>query len=662
RDISARLIEISASLLESATGEILLTELEDDRPAASNGMSEDADSDEMSVQAVADSVDDESSTLAGLRIGVEDLDTLLTEADAFLARGNHTAGIEMLERAADLHPSEKAPLCRLQTIHEECADWAALAEVNRRLASVPTPGSMAPCDDPLPSIPATALNHGEDPDVLAAPDSPLLADAPATSAVEPEADCKINAGDFDVQIVIDEKEMGATGEQAPAKETGFRSALTGLPLRDLFLDRVDRAIARKDRIESYKFAVLVLDIDRFKRINDEFGLHQADEMLVAVAQRLEKCLRKSDTAAYLGGDEFGVLLENLRGEHDAIRLARKITRRLSSPFELNGREVEISASIGVALSATGYDRPEKLLQDADAAMFRAKANGGGSTELFDESLRTRAAALLELETNLRRALDAGEFLIHYQPIVALGSGRVVGFEALARWQHPEGNLIAPNDFIPMAEEIDLIGPIEKWLIGEACRQLGEWQRNHPEEVPLTMNVNVSGKHLAQESFIGHLEEALSESGIEQGTLIFEVTEKALLENAGILPALMPKLEALRVRLSVDDFGSSLSSLSLLQRYPFAALKIDAARAANGGAGFEGPGFFGADMIRALISLARILGSDSVVKNVEREEQLAELRETGCDHAQGHLFCRAVDDREASGLIGETLPRTPPVES
>jgi diguanylate cyclase (GGDEF)-like protein len=454
-------------------------------------------------------------------------------------------------------------------------------------------------------------------------------------------------GEGDLRQLVD-GQPDPESQQAMEKtilSTAFRHALTGLPIRALFMDRLEGALRRAKSNDGYNFAVIVLDIDRFKLVNDSFGHAVGDELLVRIARRLEECLGEGSTAAYLGGDEFTILLDDAGDPSAAMRVAERIKQQLSLPFNVRGHEVFTSASIGIAMSSTGYERSEDLMRDSDTAMYRAKARGKACYELFDKAMHSRAVALLQLETDLRRAVDRGEFEIHYQPIVTLATGKLGGFEALARWHHPDGTLVSPKDFIPIAEEIALIIPIDRWVLGEACRQLRIWQERYPSDPALTVNVNLSGKHFAQPHLVPHIEQVLKEGRIDPRTLKLEITESVVMENVEAASSILTELKALDVQLNIDDFGTGHSSLASLHRYPFDTLKIDRSFITGMEEGTEN-----AEIVRTILSLGSNLGMSVVAEGIENEEQLSRLRELGCTYGQGYLFSPPLASEDAQALI------------
>jgi diguanylate cyclase (GGDEF)-like protein/PAS domain S-box-containing protein len=430
----------------------------------------------------------------------------------------------------------------------------------------------------------------------------------------------------------------------------FHDALTGLANRALFLDRLGLSLARAKRRQDFHFAVLFLDFDRFKLINDSLGHLSGDQALIAIARRLETCVRPGDTVARLGGDEFAVLLDDVRHNEDVEPLTRHLEERLSAPLQLDGHEIYVSASIGIAFGRSGYDRPEDVLRDADAAMYRAKALGRNRHEVFDEALHLAALDRLRLETDLRRAIQERSFGVHYQPIVSLADGRVTGFEALVRWRHPVWGLVPPDQFIQVAEETGLILPIGGWVLSEACERLHEWQREHPCDPPLAVNVNLSRRQLLQTDLIEQIRSVLEKTGLPPESLRLEITESAILEDPEAASELLSHLKSLDIGLCVDDFGTGYSSLSSLQQFPVNVLKID--RSFIRGMGPEGEKD---EIVRAVVGLAHSLHMDVVAEGVETEGQLGRLKAMGCDYGQGYLLCQALDAQEIERLLDRTGP-------
>lgn len=430
------------------------------------------------------------------------------------------------------------------------------------------------------------------------------------------------------------------------RHAAFHDALTDLPNRALLTEHIKLAIERPRSRDEQLFAVLFLDLDRFKNINDSLGHIAGDQLLTATARCLEECMRPMDTVARLGGDEFAILLDGLASEDDAILVAERIQQALTRPFSLNGHEVFITTSIGITLSNGGYEDPENVLRDADTAMYRAKESGKARFELFDSTMHSHAVALLQLENDLRRAIERKEFRVYYQPIINLGNDEVSGFEALVRWYHPERGLVAPDEFIPTAEETGLIVEIGHFVLSESCRQLREWQSTLGLK-SLTMSVNLSAKQFAQPNLVTQVKEILRETGLDAKHLKLEITETVVMENAEVARTMLGQLCALGVHLCIDDFGTGYSSLSYLHRFPVKTLKID--RSFIGRMGSEGEN---AEVVRTINTLANNLGMVVVAEGIETEAQLAQLKEMGCGYGQGYLFARPLMAEAASLFVQE----------
>ncbi len=423
----------------------------------------------------------------------------------------------------------------------------------------------------------------------------------------------------------------------------FHDALTGLPNRALFMDRLQQALRRTMR-RAGEVAVLFIDLDYFKVINDSLGHEAGDELLVEVSKRLLRCVRPEDTAARIGGDEFVVLLEDLVDKGEARRVAKRIISGLRPPFALEGRQAFVTATIGIALNNSDQDQPAELLRDADAAMYKAKEEGG--LRVFDPSMHALATSRLELENSLRQALQREEFGICYQPQVNLQTGKAVGFEALVRWYHPEHGLVSPSEFIPVAEETGLIVPLGWWVLKEACHQTKEWHERYPSDPPLLMNVNLSAKQLKRPDAVETVERVLKETGLDPHCLSMDITESALIgaaEDESIIA--LKRLKEMGVWISIDDFGTGYSSLAYLKRLPADILKVDKSFVDGLGEDVE-------DMVlvQLIIDAAHTLGMHVVAEGVESAEQAKQLKEMGCDIAQGHYFCEPLPLEAASAFL------------
>jgi diguanylate cyclase (GGDEF)-like protein len=407
-----------------------------------------------------------------------------------------------------------------------------------------------------------------------------------------------------------------------------------MPNRALLLERLDRCLKREVRHNEFRYAVLFLDLDRFKNINDSLGHTSGDQVLITVAERLQQCVRPGDTVARLGGDEFAILLDDIVDILDASQVAERIHSTMLQPFEFSGHEAFISTSIGITLGSTAYKAPEELLRDADTAMYRAKSQGNAKTAIFDEQMHAHVVALVTMETELRRAVERQELRVHYQPIVSASSGKAIGFEALVRWQHPERGMISPAEFIPVAEESGLISSIGRWVLQEACREAQSWQSRLHHSDSLFVSVNLSAKQFLQPNLTAEILQTVQESGLEPHRLHLEITESALLDNPETSNQTLVELRAHGIHLYLDDFGTGYSSLSYLHSFPFDALKIDRSFVSKLGEGSEHVG-----MVSAIIAIARSFGMDVIAEGVETSTQLVQLQELGCHNIQGYYFSR-----------------------
>jgi diguanylate cyclase (GGDEF)-like protein/PAS domain S-box-containing protein len=430
-------------------------------------------------------------------------------------------------------------------------------------------------------------------------------------------------------------------------------ALTGLPNHVLFVDLLDRAIKRTERRPDHVFALLVLDLDRFKMVGDSLGPVTADRLLVAVAHRLQSSLeadavtqrRAGLTLARLVDDEFAVLLEDMTDASDAVRVAERLQSGLEKPFTIEGHQLFTSATVGIAVSTTGYHSAEEILRDATTALHRAQGDTTTSCELFDPGMRDRAVARLRLETDLRNAVEDNAFIVHYQPIVSLETGRIAGFEALVRWRHPTRGMVGPVDFIDVAEDTGIIVQIGRLVLTESCRQMVAWQQRFGARAPGTICVNVSSRQFVDADLASEVEVILRETGLHPSNLKLEITESTFIGDVRAAQVTLKRLQAIGLEWSIDDFGTGYSSLSHLHRLHVNTVKIDRSFVSRIGSNDAG-----AEMVRVIVALAHNLSMDVVAEGVESEEQLRHLRALGCEYTQGFHFSKPVDVRTADRLI------------
>jgi len=458
------------------------------------------------------------------------------------------------------------------------------------------------------------------------------------------------------------KPLRMAGSQTDITEGKVADPLTGLPNRLFFVERLLRLIEQRKRRTDALFAVLFLDLDGFKMINDRLGHIVGDKLLISVSKRLLNCLRSNDlvvradepfTVARLGGDEFAILLDYLNSADDAKAVADRLMQELNRPFEMDEKEIYTTVSIGIALSSSGYLYPEEFLRDADTAMYRAKSTGKARSEIFDADMRATITSRMQLETDLRHALDRKEFRNVYQPIVLLATGQVAGFEALLRWQHPERGLLGPNEFIPVAEETGLIRELGWWNLREACRQIGEWKNRLSGFSEFIMSVNLSVKQFQQLNLVGDIRKLLQELSIPAETLQLELTESSVMTDPHTAILMLEQIKALGICLAIDDFGTGYSSLSYLHRFPLNTVKIDRSFTSTMGNGGDG-----IQIVKTIMPLASNLGFDVVAAGVETQEQVRLLKELKCKYAQGYYFSKPLTAEAAEEFLAGQPSLTP----
>lgn len=447
---------------------------------------------------------------------------------------------------------------------------------------------------------------------------------------------------FQIQDITDRKRA-----EEKLLHEAFHDTLTQLPNRTMFMDHLKLAFERAKRSTQHLFAVLFIDLDRFKIINDSLGHALGDQLLIEVSNRLQRCLRPGDTVARLGGDEFTLLLEDIQDIKEAILMAERIQTEVSKPCTLGGHETFTTVSIGIAIYSPAYQQPEDLLRDADTAMYRAKSAGKAQHIIFDSEMHAQVLNRMKLEADLRRGVERQEFFLLYQPIVSLHTERLAGFEALVRWRHPERGFVSPTEFIPLAEETGLIVPIGHWVMQEACRQLKEWQAAYPDSFPLHISVNLSCRQFMQPNLIRQIESVLEETDMDPRYLKLELTESAVMDNVEAAIKQLQEIRDLGIKLSMDDFGTGYSSLSYLHRFPLNTLKIDRSfvMQINNRENLE--------IVRTIIGLARSLGLEVVAEGVETFVQLTQLRDLTCEYGQGYYFAKPLDKETAGIFIWDT---------
>jgi diguanylate cyclase (GGDEF)-like protein len=432
------------------------------------------------------------------------------------------------------------------------------------------------------------------------------------------------------------------------RQRAYYDSLTGLPNRARFLDLLSQALIRfkSDHIPR---AILFMDLDQFKVINDSLGHRAGDELLIIAARRLQTCLRPGDTAARLGGDEFIVLLDGVGDVEDAVQVGQRITKALGSPIELAGRQMVVSTSMGIALCEDANCEPDALLRNSDAAMYHAKREGKARCKVFSEDMHAQAMRRLELENELRLAIEREELKLHYQPKVLLSTGNIVGMEALVRWDHPTLGLTSPKEFIPLAEEVGLIDSLGRWVIREACAEARRWQEQYPAAPPLVTSVNLSMGQFQGSDLVPEIAEILRQTGLAPSCLELEITERVVMEDVEYAIDVLEHVKKLGIKVTLDDFGTGYSSLEALRRFPLDALKIDKAFVDDVSKSQQDTA-----VVQLVIDLAHVLGIQVIAEGVETVEQLTQLRDMGCDQAQGYYFWKPLMGEEAAALQGGSL--------
>jgi diguanylate cyclase (GGDEF)-like protein len=505
---------------------------------------------------------------------------------------------------------------------------------------------------------ASAVGHKVSPDGVAYAVAPLVTnhgfvlgaicgvDPSPRAWTESETACLMDiANSLVAELELSSDVLAKRATQEHLLYSTLHDPLTGLPNRSLFVERLRHAMRRIARHPDDIFAVLFLDLDRFKEVNDNLGHFAGDELLRAVARRLEACLRPEDTVARLSGDEFAILLESIAETSDAGRVAERIEEALSFPINLGGAEITTSASMGIVTSSLAQDQPEQLLRSADMAMYRAKAAGRARYEMFDRTMHADALHRLQLETDLRKAVERNEFRMHYQPVISLTTGHITGFEALLRWEHPERGTVQPAEFIPVAEETGLIVRIGRWVFVEACAQLAKWQRSHRRKEPLTVGVNLSVRQFAQPDLVNQLTRLISESGIAPGSLRVEITEAAIIDRGGTAASVLEQIRESGAQVHLDDFGTGYSPLIYLHRLPIDAIKVDRAFVSTMDSDEKN-----LQLVRTILTFARIVGLSTVAEGISSAEQLRELRALECEYGQGYLFSAPISHDAVADLL------------
>jgi diguanylate cyclase (GGDEF)-like protein len=444
---------------------------------------------------------------------------------------------------------------------------------------------------------------------------------------------------------LEQEIAGRLQAQEKLLHIALNDPLTGLPNRAFLIERLQEVLNRAQQHSDYLFAVLLLDCDRFKVINNSLGHPIGDQLLVAVARRLESYLRPGNTLARIGGDEFGILLEEVESLDEAIHLAEKLQTELEIAFHLAENNVSLNASIGIVLATSNYHQPEHILRDADTAMYQAKAKGKARYQVFEPDMYHRAMKTLTLETDLRQAIANQEFSVHYQPIVRLADSQIIGVEALVRWYPERGGVISPGDFVPVAEESGLIIPIDRWVLRQSCQQLFRWQQQGLSHLPLSISVNLSAKHFTKSNLVEQIDLILQETQLDCHSLNLEITESAIIQNETDASRILEQLKERQIKLTLDDFGTGFSSLSYLHRFPIDAIKIDRSFVSE-----RGETIANLEIVRSVLNLAHSLGIEAIAEGIETAQQLAQLKELGCEYGQGYFFFKPLDAKKAEQVF------------
>jgi diguanylate cyclase (GGDEF)-like protein len=462
------------------------------------------------------------------------------------------------------------------------------------------------------------------------------------------AELEIRVLNAELETRVKERTQELEAANTKLLEMALHDSLTGLPNRALLMTDLQASIHQAKANHNYQFAVLFLDCDRFKVVNDSLGHLVGDELLILIARRLNCCIKPQNTLSRLGGDEFAILLTEIPDFHYVITLADQILRCFSQPFNLERHEIFINASIGIVIGNYEYNEPEHLLRDADTAMYRAKALGKGQYHLFDPVMHTAALQRLQLETDLRRGIEQEELVVHYQPIICLNTGKIAGFEALVRWRHPKRGLVAPNLFIPIAEETGLITAIGHWVLSESCHQLRTWQKQDLIDPNLFVSVNLSVKQFAQTNLLEQIDQVLDHSQLHPDCLKLEITESAIMDNHRDIATILKELRKRHILMSIDDFGTGYSSLSYLHSFPVDTLKIDKSFVQRLNLESENIG-----LIPVIISLAKTMNMNVVAEGIELVEQLEILRELDCGFGQGYFFAKPLPAEQLIKFLSST---------